>query len=88
MLDAGPSGDTAFHVVGAQFDTAFNNGAYLLPPGNPVGGAAQTLTLVPGEGGFAELTVPAAGQYELLDHHLGHAAAGAAGYIDASAPGR
>ena len=43
---------------------------------------------MPGEGGFAQFTVPAAGQYEMLDHHLDHAAAGAAGYIDASAPGR
>ncbi len=40
---------------------------------------------MPGEGGFAEFTVPAAGQYEMLDHHLDHAAAGAARYIDASA---
>jgi len=88
VLDAGPSDDSAFHVVGAQFDTVFNNGGYLLRPGNPVGGAAQTLNLMPGEGGFAEFTVPAAGQYEMLDHHLDHAAAGAAGYIDAGPPGR
>jgi nitrite reductase (NO-forming) len=84
VLDAGPSGDTAFHVVGAQFDTVFNNGAYLLQPGNPAEGAAQTLNLMPGEGGFAEFTVPAAGHYEMLDHHLDHAAAGAAGYLIAS----
>ena len=85
MLDAGPSHDTAFHVVGAQFDTVFNNGGYLLQPGNPADGAAQTLNLMPGEGGFAEFTAPAAGQYKMLDHHLDHAAAGAAGYIDAGA---
>ena len=34
MLDASPSDDSSFHVVGAQFDTVFNNGAYLLRPGN------------------------------------------------------
>jgi len=84
VLDAGPSDDSAFHVVGAQFTTVFNNGQYLLQPGSPGGGAAQTLNLMPGEGGFAEFTVPAAGQYELLDHHLNHAAAGAAGYLTAS----
>jgi len=88
VLDAGPSDDSSFHVVGTQFTTVFNNGGYLLQPGNPAGGAAQTLDLMPGEGGFAEFTVPAAGQYEMLDHHLDHAAAGAAGYVDASAPGR
>ncbi len=42
---------------------------------------------MPGEGGFAHFTVPAAGQYEMLDHDLDHAVARAAGYIDASAPG-
>ena len=68
VLDAGPSDDSSFHVVGAQFDTVFNNGAYLLRPGNPADGAAQTLDLMPGEGGYAEFTVPAAGQYEMLDH--------------------
>ena len=88
ILDAGPSDDSSFHVVGAQFTTVFNNGAYLLQPGNPADGAAQTLDLMPGEGGFVEFTVPAAGQYEMLDRHLDHAAAGAAGYIVASAPGR
>jgi nitrite reductase (NO-forming) len=32
VLDAGPSGDSSFHVVGAQFTTVFSNGAYLLHP--------------------------------------------------------
>jgi len=86
VLDVGPSDDSSFHVVGAQFDTVFSGGAYLLRPGNPADGAAQTLDLMPGEGGFAEFTVPAAGQYEMLDHHLDHAVAGAAGYIVAGAP--
>ena len=88
VLDAGPSDDSAFHVVGAQFTTVYNNGGYLLRPGDPAGGAAQTMNLMPGEGGFAEFRVPAAGQYELLDHHLDHAAGGAAGYIVASAAGK
>jgi nitrite reductase (NO-forming) len=34
VLDASPSDDSSFHVVGAQFDTVLNNGAYLLRPGN------------------------------------------------------
>jgi nitrite reductase (NO-forming) len=86
VLDAGPSGDTSFHVVGAQFDTVFNDGAYLLQPGNSAHGAAQTLSLMPGEGGFAEFFTVPAGHYEMLDHHLDHAAAGAAGDIVASSP--
>lgn len=47
----------------------------------------QGLGSTPGEGGFAESTVPAPGQYEMFDYHLGHAAGGPAGYIVASAPG-
>src|SRR5579875_2359627 len=81
VLDAGPSDDSAFHVVGAQFDTVFSNGGYLLRPGNPADGAAQTLNLMPGEGGFVEFTVAAPGRYEILDHHLDHAASGAAGWL-------
>jgi nitrite reductase (NO-forming) len=88
VIDAGPSDDSSFHVVGAQFTTVFNDGAYLLQPGNPAGGAAQTVNLMPGEGGFVEFAVPAAGQYEMVDHHFDHAATGAAGYIVASASGR
>ncbi|WP_040583552.1 hypothetical protein, partial [Sedimentibacter sp. B4] len=30
VLDAGPNRATSFHVVGAQFDTTFSEGAYLL----------------------------------------------------------
>lgn len=88
VVDAGPSNDSSFHVVGAQFTTVFNNGAYLLQPGSPGGGAAQTLNLMPGEGGFVEFKVPAAGMYEMLDHHLDRATTGAAGYIMASAQGK
>lgn len=29
-MDAGPSSNTAFHIVGAQFDTLYKEGAYLL----------------------------------------------------------
>lgn len=65
---------------GARFTTVFSQGAYLLQPGNAAGGTAQALNLTRGEGEFAELTVAAPCQYEILDHYLGHSAAGAAGY--------
>lgn len=84
VLDAGPNDPTSFHVVGAPFSVVFKEGAYLLPPGDPTDGAAQVLDLSPGQGGFVELTVPAAGHYEMLDHYLDHAAIGAAGYLLAS----
>lgn len=46
----------------------------LARPGDQAKGAVQTLGLMPGEGEFAEFTAPAAGHYEMLDHHPGHAA--------------
>ena len=33
VLDAGPNRGSAFHVVGAQFDTVYREGAYDLRPG-------------------------------------------------------
>lgn len=80
VLDAGPSEDTSFHVVGAPFTTAYKEGAYLLRPG-PLHGASQALDLSPGQGGFVQFTPTRPGHYELLDHHLDHAAMGAAGYL-------
>jgi nitrite reductase (NO-forming) len=83
VLDAGPNDATSFHVVGAPFTTVFKEGAYLLQP-DRLHGASQALDLAPAQGGFVEFTVPVAGRYEMVDHHLDHAAMGAAGYIDAS----
>lgn len=79
LLDAGPQRATSFHVVGTQFDTVFKEGAYLLRPGNPERGAAQSLDLAPAQGGFVEFTVPAAGHYPFLDHAMVDAERGAHG---------
>ena len=79
LLDAGPQRATSFHVVGAQFDTVFKEGAYLLRPGNPEHGAAQTLDLAPAQGGFVELALPAAGHYPFVDHAMVDAERGAHG---------
>ena len=40
VLDAGPSENSAFHIVGTIFDTVFKEGSYLLQPGR-AGGAAR-----------------------------------------------
>lgn len=70
VVDAGPQFGTSFHVVGAQFDTVFKEGAYLLQPNNPQHGAASTLDLDPGQGGFVELTLGAPGHYPFMDHAM------------------
>ena len=54
VLDAGPDRPTSFHVVGGQFDTVFEEGAYRLRRGSS--GGSQALFLGPAQGGFVELT--------------------------------
>jgi nitrite reductase (NO-forming) len=83
VIDAGPQLPTSFHVVGAQFDTVFAEGAFLLRPGNPEHGAAQAPELAPAQGGFVEFTLPAPGHYPFLDHAMVDAEHGAHGVFHA-----
>jgi nitrite reductase (NO-forming) len=83
VLAAGPGRGTSFHVVGGQFDTVYAEGAYLLRPGT---GGSQALALAPGQGGFVELTLPAAGRYPFVDHVMVDAERGAHGYLEATSP--
>ncbi|WP_407343987.1 multicopper oxidase domain-containing protein [Pengzhenrongella phosphoraccumulans] len=84
VIDAGPQRATAFHVVGAQFDTVFKEGAYLLRPGNAEHGAAQVLDLAVAQGGFVEFVLPEAGRYPFVDHAMVDGERGAHGFFDAS----
>ncbi|MFA1542840.1 multicopper oxidase domain-containing protein [Actinomadura monticuli] len=79
VVDAGPSSGSAFHIVGAQFDTVYKEGAYLLGKGDP--GGAQILDLAPGQGGFVETVVPEAGHYPFVDHDMRHGESGAHGIL-------
>jgi nitrite reductase (NO-forming) len=83
VVDAGPQRATAFHVVGAQFDTVVKEGAYLRRPGNAEHGAAQVLDLAPAQGGFVEFVLPEAGHYPLTDHAMVDAERGAVGVFEA-----
>ncbi|MGZ4556677.1 MAG: multicopper oxidase domain-containing protein [Mycobacteriaceae bacterium] len=84
VVDAGPQRSMSFHVVGAQLDTAFKEGTYLLRPGNAEHGAAQALDLAPSQGGFVEFTLPEAGHYPFVDHAMVDAERGAHGIFIAS----
>ncbi|MEV0590745.1 multicopper oxidase domain-containing protein [Nonomuraea cavernae] len=84
VVTAGPGTGTAFHVVGAPFDTVYKEGAYLLREGDP--GGAQVLDLAPAQGGFAELVFPETGHYPFVDHHMRRAETGASGIFEVSAP--
>jgi nitrite reductase (NO-forming) len=78
LVNAGPGDSTAFHVVGAQFDTVYREGAWLLRPSETVGGA-QVLDLAPTQGGFVELAFPEPGSYPFVDHDMRHGENGAHG---------
>lgn len=66
-------------MVGAQLDTVYTGGAYLLRPGDPGAGWAQVLELGPAAGGFVELTFPQAGTYPFVSHRMIDAERGARG---------
>lgn len=82
VLAAGPSRGSSFHVVGGQFDTVYDEGAYRLggpeQVGGPTGGA-QVLPLAAAQGGFVELEFPEAGSYPFVTHAMVDAERGAKG---------
>lgn len=82
VVAAGPSDGISFHIVGTVFDTVYEEGAYLLKPGDA--GGSQVLDLAVAQGGFVETTFPAAGHYSFVDHDMRHAEAGAMGMVEVS----
>lgn len=85
VLDVGPNRASSFHVVGAQFDTVFSEGSYLLKNGQgPLGGTAggsQALGLQVAQGGFVETVFPEAGRYPFVTHVMADAERGAHGIV-------
>ncbi|MEO5654177.1 MAG: multicopper oxidase domain-containing protein, partial [Marmoricola sp.] len=79
VLDAGPNRTTSFHVVGAQFDTVWAEGAYLLDPRSGGDGGSQTLALGVAQGGFVEIAFPEPGRYPFVSHVMVDAERGAHG---------
>ncbi len=82
VLDAGPSENSSFHIVGTVFDTVFKEGAYLLQPG-PDHGGSQALDLQPAQGGFVELSFAEAGLYPIVTHKFANVGKGALGLFQA-----
>lgn len=80
VLDAGPDRSSSFHVVGAQFDTVYAEGAYLLRPG-PLHGGSQVLQLGPAQGGFVEMRLRHPGHYTFVSHLMLDAERGAHGIL-------
>jgi nitrite reductase (NO-forming) len=82
VLDAGPSENSAFHIVGTIFDTVYKEGAYTLQPGAMKGGA-QALDLQPSQGGFVEFTMDKVGLYPIVTHKFANVGKGALGLFQA-----
>lgn len=79
VLDAGPNRATSFHVVGGQFTTTYAEGSYLLRGGD---GGAQSLALMPAQGGFVELELDQPGHYPFVSHVMVDAERGAHGLLE------
>jgi nitrite reductase (NO-forming) len=76
IVNAGPSEFSAFHVIGAIFSDYYESG----DPNNHMH-ASQTLTIPPGGGMVAELTIPDSGSYPFVTHAFSGAMKGATGVI-------
>jgi nitrite reductase (NO-forming) len=74
----GPTLFSAFHVIGALFDTTYIDGN----PRNPLYGL-QTHTIAPGAGATFELTIPEAGLYPFVTHSFAYTELGAVGLLEA-----
>ncbi|WP_377938847.1 multicopper oxidase domain-containing protein [Alloscardovia venturai] len=82
ILNAGPNIPLAFHIVGAQFDTIWKEGAYTV--NRQAGLGSQTLDLMASQGGFVETVFSYPGDYTFLNHIASYAEKGAHGIIHIS----
>jgi len=82
VVDAGPSENSAFHVVGTVFDTVWKEGTYLLRPDARRGGS-QVLDLQPAQGGFVEFDLAEDGFYPMVTHKFANTGKGALGLFQA-----
>jgi len=78
ILDAGPSIDSSFHVVGTIFDTVIKEGIALLP-GNTGGWGAQAVDLSPAQGAIIEFSPQEDGMYPFVTHAFNFVVRGAIG---------
>ena len=82
LLDAGPSIDSSFHIVGTIFDTVIKEGIQLLA--NNVGGyGAQAVDLSPAQGAIIELSPREDGLYPIVTHAFNFVGRGALGLLKA-----
>jgi nitrite reductase (NO-forming) len=82
VLDAGPSVDSSFHIVGTIFDTVIKEGVHL-GAGNDGNWGAQAVDLSPAQGAIVELSPKEDGLYPIVTHAFNLVGRGALGILQA-----
>ncbi|HXG25824.1 MAG TPA: multicopper oxidase domain-containing protein [Candidatus Binatia bacterium] len=82
VLDAGPSIDSSFHVVGTIFSSVTKEGIHL-EPGNAGSWGSQAVDLSPAQGAIVEFEMPEDGLYPMVTHAFNFVGRGALGVFQA-----
>jgi nitrite reductase (NO-forming) len=82
VLNAGPSVDSSFHIVGTIFDTVMKEGV-MLKKGNAGNWGSQAVDLAPAQGAIVEFSLAEDGIYPIVTHAFNYASRGALGLIQA-----
>lgn len=82
VLDAGPSVDSAFHIVGTIFDRVIKEGV-VLERGNEGNWGSQAVDLAPAQGAIVEFTLAEDGLYPIVTHAFNLVGRGALGLFQA-----
>ena len=82
VLNAGPSIDSSFHVVGTIFSSVTKEGVQLAP-GNDGSWGSQAVDLSPAQGAIVEFEMPEDGQYPMVTHAFNFVGRGALGLFQA-----
>ncbi len=82
VLNAGPSVDSSFHIVGTIFDRVVKEGIEL-KVGNAGGYGSQAVDLSPAQGAFVEFTMAEDGLYPIVTHAFNFVGRGALGLFQA-----
>ncbi len=78
VLNAGPSIDSSFHVVGVIFSSVTKEGVHLVP-GNEGSWGSQAVDLSPAQGAIVEFDMPEDGLYPMVTHAFNFVGRGALG---------
>jgi len=82
LLNAGPSVDSSFHIVGTIFDRVVKEGVELRID-NPGRYGSQAVDLSPAQGAFVEFTMAEDGLYPIVTHAFNFVGRGALGLFQA-----